>query len=61
MYFDNFHLPTIIVSRWNLRVRKIGPPRGYLTDQGRVADDPDGERKSILDWHRLFDVPACKI
>jgi hypothetical protein len=28
MYFDNFHLPTIIVSRWNLRVRKIGPPRG---------------------------------
>ena len=22
---------------------------------------PNDERKAILDWHRLFDVPACKI
>src|SRR5437588_2589633 len=43
------------------RTRTCLDAAGSLILRCAAGSFPDGERKLILDWHRLFDVLVCKI
>jgi hypothetical protein len=65
MYFDDFHIPRTIVSRWNLLVRARSGHHavcrsnsfkcGLVTDSGRVTGNPEVMTASEVKSHSSID------